>query len=173
MWSYVDHGRKSSSPYHNELFDTVRWIIALWLKQVRFLALSALIITFGNSFHLRARSLSSALLDSGRRCGDVTSFDPSCLDEGKFWMVFQSKFFMVQFTKFFVTAPEETKLKHHVSVKWIHTSVYIVHFLSFVFPDWTISWVSQDIIKSTKEFTFFPVVCTLKHFTRDRKRISS
>ena len=108
MWSYVDHGRKSSSPYHNELFDTVRWIIALWLKQVRFLALSALIITFGNSFHLRARSLSSALLDSGRRCGDVTSFDPSCLDEGKSWMVFQSKFFVVQFTKFFVTAPEET-----------------------------------------------------------------
>ena len=76
MWSHVDLGRKSSPPYHNEFFDMVRRIIALWLKNVPFLTLSALIITFGNSFHLNAMSLSSTLLDSGWWCGDVTSFDP-------------------------------------------------------------------------------------------------
>ena len=59
----------------------------------------------------------------------------SCLGlhaiKGKFWTVFQSKFFMIQFTKSFVTAREET-------MKWIPTSVYIVHFLSFVLPNYTI-----------------------------------
>ena len=110
------------------------------MKNMRFFRLATFIITFGKLFHSRARSPSSARLDSGRRflptmrqvnlpiepyeilvkCFKNFVFPWFAREKERTTPVFQNSLFIGQFTDCFITARGKSKIETTgVSVKWI------------------------------------------------------